>query len=133
MLKKPETESQSFACSNEKCRRIFANPVTVQDFSSKDEISYQACPYCLTEVEIGEALIVGEDQKGDDKRSKERTKSEREEDALIKSEQTSPTSPKQHGCQNSFGYLSKRARDSEIPEECMICERLVECMLRSVA
>ena len=31
-------------------------------------------------------------------------------------------------CQHQFGYLSWRSEGEEIPEECMFCEKLLECM-----
>lgn len=31
-------------------------------------------------------------------------------------------------CQRQFGYLSRRSEGEEIPEECMLCEKLLECM-----
>jgi hypothetical protein len=31
-------------------------------------------------------------------------------------------------CQHQFGYLSRRSKGEEIPEECLLCDKLVECM-----
>jgi translation initiation factor IF-1 len=31
-------------------------------------------------------------------------------------------------CQHQFGYLSQRSEGEEIPEECLLCEKLLECM-----
>jgi len=31
-------------------------------------------------------------------------------------------------CQHQFGYLSRRSEGEEIPDECMLCEKLLECM-----
>lgn len=33
------------------------------------------------------------------------------------------------GCPHYFGYLRERAKGEGIPEECLACERVVECML----
>jgi uncharacterized membrane protein (UPF0127 family) len=33
------------------------------------------------------------------------------------------------GCPHYFGYLRERARGEGIPEECLACEKAVECML----
>lgn len=32
-------------------------------------------------------------------------------------------------CQHFFGYLSKLSPDMSVPEECLLCQRVVECML----
>jgi hypothetical protein len=36
------------------------------------------------------------------------------------------------GCLHHFGYLSSRPKDSPIPQECIICERLGDCMVATV-
>jgi hypothetical protein len=33
------------------------------------------------------------------------------------------------GCTHYFGYLSDRSKLDEIPEDCMTCEKTIECML----
>jgi hypothetical protein len=46
-------ENQSFTCP--KCNRTFANPISVEDLSTGETVSYSGCPYCLTEItEISE-------------------------------------------------------------------------------
>lgn len=34
------------------------------------------------------------------------------------------------GCPKAFGYLAKRSSDAPIPPDCMLCPRIVECMLK---
>ena len=36
------------------------------------------------------------------------------------------------GCLHQFGYLSSRPKDSPIPPECIICQRLGDCMVATV-
>jgi hypothetical protein len=36
------------------------------------------------------------------------------------------------GCLHHFGYLSSRPKDSPIPPECIICQRLGDCMVATV-
>jgi len=36
------------------------------------------------------------------------------------------------GCLHHFGYLSSRPEGSPIPQECLICQRLGDCMVASV-
>jgi hypothetical protein len=35
-------------------------------------------------------------------------------------------------CPHYFGYLSERAKGEKILEECMVCKKLLECMLSTV-
>jgi hypothetical protein len=34
------------------------------------------------------------------------------------------------GCPETFGYLAKRPKDAPIPQQCMLCPKIVECMLK---
>jgi hypothetical protein len=43
-----------------------------------------------------------------------------------------PSTPEVHGCTHNFGYLSQRSSKEKIPEECMVCENIVQCMLKKV-
>jgi hypothetical protein len=36
------------------------------------------------------------------------------------------------GCIHHFGYLSSRPKDYPIPQECIICQRLGDCMVATV-
>ena len=36
------------------------------------------------------------------------------------------------GCLQHFGYLSRRPKDSPIPQECILCQRLGDCMVATV-
>lgn len=36
------------------------------------------------------------------------------------------------GCLHHFGYLSARPKDSPIPHECILCQRLGDCMVATV-
>ncbi|MGQ9529937.1 MAG: hypothetical protein ACUVQX_04620 [Candidatus Bathycorpusculaceae bacterium] len=40
--------------------------------------------------------------------------------------------PKAHVCAHHFGYLSERKTKEKIPEECIMCENIVQCMLKNV-
>ena len=45
--------------------------------------------------------------------------------SLIYAQQASAQRDK---CSHHFGYLNQRSKGEEIPEECIICERLIGCM-----
>jgi hypothetical protein len=47
-------------------------------------------------------------------------------------EKSVQTHPKAQKCAHQFGYLSKRSSKEKIPEECMMCENIVQCMLMNV-
>ena len=39
----------------------------------------------------------------------------------------------QSGCQYWFGYLSQRSSDTQIPDECIECQKSIDCMLNKEA
>jgi len=130
-MKKAKTKmkSQSFTCSNPECERVFANPIIVQDLTSKNESSYSACPYCLTEIVIEKNSEVEEEKRTLKKKRAIIKKAKARSQKLKPAEQLSL---KESKCLYHFGYLSQRSRKEEIPEECMTCEKIVQCMLKKV-
>jgi len=50
----------------------------------------------------------------------------------FKEKMLAESSPKVQGCVHHFGYLSERSKKEKIPEECMICGNVVQCMLKNV-
>jgi hypothetical protein len=112
-ITKAKTENESFTCPNPKCAKDFTNPITVQDLSSKNEASYSACPHCLTKIEtqaIESARI-------------------RQTIAQFKEIEATKQPPTIHKCPHKFGYLRTRSKSENISEECMTCEKLLDCML----
>jgi hypothetical protein len=65
------------------------------------------------------------DVKSEEKKSKE--KSPIKEENLAAQEERIFS-----GCLHHFGYLSSRPKDSPIPQECIICQRLGDCMVATV-
>jgi hypothetical protein len=57
-----------------------------------------------------------------------------DEEETAKEEPESEGSPEKEctssGCPESFGYLSNRPSDAPIPPQCLLCPRIVECMLQ---
>jgi len=136
MLKKKvaKMKSESFTCANPECGRAFVNPIIVQDLSSKNKGSYHACPYCLTEVFIEKTKSEYEKPK----QKKKRTRIEEKKTPPVKVKPTKPAQPteqpflKEQKCPHHFGYLSQRSKKEKIPDECMTCEKIVQCMLKKV-
>ena len=36
------------------------------------------------------------------------------------------------GCRYHLGYLSEREQNQQIPDDCIVCKNIVECMLRKM-
>ena len=83
------------------------------------------------------ALIPGSNGSQKEKRRKtEEPQAEpagkKEEKATKKEAKTEPSAKKESGssgCPQSFGYLANRPPDTPIPQECLVCPKMVDCML----
>lgn len=89
---------------------------------------YDACPYCLAEITIGKEKPIAKEKP---KSRKKKTVSVEEKEPILKQEKPHPA-PEKQGCPHYFGYLAERSKKGKIPEECMMCEKIVQCMLKKV-
>ncbi|RJS80620.1 hypothetical protein CW708_00130 [Candidatus Bathyarchaeota archaeon] len=115
-------EKQQYICST--CGREFATPILVEDLTSKDTKPYYACPFCLTKIEETKEV-----KKKKVKRKVKKLKKKIEEHVKEESLKTEGASVKEHKCPYHFGYLAERPSGQGIPEECLTCDKLVDCML----
>jgi hypothetical protein len=119
--KESTTDHQDIACSNSLCGRFFTKPLKAVNLCSKKPEPYLACPYCLTEVKPAEASLTI--QAGPSQESKGIV----EETASYVENKIAESAFKAQ-CSHHFGYLSERSTKERIPEECMICENVLNCM-----
>jgi hypothetical protein len=127
-MKKKELapDNQSRTCPNPSCGKAFSSPIKAQNLRSKNVEVYDACPFCLTEITVDENSTIIEE-----KRDFETKKNDKEEEYPEAKTQAKPI-PKVQGCSHHLGYLSQRSPKEKIPEECMMCENIVQCMLKNV-
>jgi len=126
---KLEMENPSFTCPNPMCGRAFLVPITAHNLASKQASPYYACPYCLTEVSLEQSS----DQMETKDVAERRTLTIEQETAEhLEEEPEKPELKEGSACPYHFGYLSQRSRKEVIPEECMTCERIVQCMLDKI-
>ena len=122
--------NQSFTCQNLTCRKVFSKPIRASNLRLKKVEKYDACPYCLTKIMAKEIPLFNErkaDLKVEDTRSEEEWTH-----ALPIVEEETVERPPETQCTHRFGYLSQRPKKESIPEECIVCERIVKCMLKNV-
>jgi hypothetical protein len=95
------------------CGSTFQKPILARVSTSGGVQTYQACPRCMTKV-YGAVLPKSEQRK-------------------------TAVQPKGLGelggrsgsslrCGHFFGYLNKRQKGAPIPEHCLICAKMVECL-----
>ncbi|MEM3577774.1 MAG: hypothetical protein QXX51_04885 [Candidatus Bathyarchaeia archaeon] len=128
--KKENKDNQSFTCPNPSCGRVFANPIKAENLSLKNGV-YDACPYCLTEITVEKSILITEEKEKEKLAPSIESKVEQKAQPII--ERASVEIPaKPTTCTHHFGYLSQRSTKEKIPEECMMCEKIVQCMLQRV-
>jgi len=141
---KLSNESGVVICPNPKCRRKIEDPILLNILSATPAEQYYACPHCFIKLDA--------DVENDENITQESTPSpplhpslekvldvisvqpQKEEEAEKKEEP--PVKPPEKegkgpsGCPHHFGYLASRAKGTPIPQECLICLKIVECMLK---
>jgi hypothetical protein len=87
---------------------------------------YDACPYCLTEIVVDDepTLASAEPETFEPEETEAEEKESTEERVEI------PEKPSE--CGYHLGYLSERSSKEKIPDECMMCKDIVECMLKKM-
>jgi DNA-directed RNA polymerase subunit RPC12/RpoP len=107
-----DEENQAlFRCSE--CDETFSKPILATLSSSGQVQTYYACPRCLTKVA--------------EKRS---SKSERETSPFIeKVKKTTAIEENDVKCKHFLGYLKNRPKNTPIPDECLTCGKMVECLI----
>lgn len=113
MLKEPER----ITCPNPRCQTTFENLIVVSDKSKTPAKRYYGCPHCLMHLDIVSVTA----------KRKEKKETSEDTSECEKPETKVDTPP---GCPHHFGYLSIRAKDEKILQECLTCRKVLECLLQ---
>jgi hypothetical protein len=97
----------------DKCGKALQKPVLARVLTGVGVQTYPACPHCMTRIRGVEAL------KEEDRRPEVLRKGSSE----LGSRQVSDSA-----CGHFFGYLNKRQKGTPIPDPCLVCTKMVECL-----
>jgi len=109
--------SKCQTCGEEIDRPIFAK-VTLAHSTEE----YIACPKCLSKMQRTE---MQEDPESDELATNESAGPINMEHEKYQKEESTEDST----CPYQFGYLRKHQRNLPIPEECLICKKMIECRI----
>ena len=114
-------------CVYEKCGRSFDNPVRLTDLSHKPRMeTYYACPYCFSKVNDDNADET--DQEIDHIHGTgyeiPQTAGKKNHKPAIQKEPEKALS-----CPHHIGYLKTRAKDASVPDTCLTCPKILQCMV----
>jgi hypothetical protein len=108
-------ENTKVTCPNKACGKVFVKPLSTLNLQQDSKVSYNACPYCLTEIVISE------------NESKDLPE---ENYSVVKLFKEKPSQNKEQviTCFYHFGYIGEREQKEQIPEECLLCTKVIQCM-----
>ena len=92
-------------CPHENCGKEFGQLAMLVDNSKIPRDTYYACPYCKSKINVQF-----------DRKS-----------LRFKKRARRFGGDKSNECSHHFGYLKLFYSGDQIPEECMMCPRLIEC------
>lgn len=130
------TEESIFViCPNSKCGREIRNPIFLTNLSIKPTEQYDSCPYCLTKLipktlAEPEKITLSEDEVPENVKVSSSQMLKKVEDVILGSSEIKEK-VEENGCPQKFGYLANRPKDAPIPPECLLCPKMVDCMLRA--
>lgn len=102
-------KSELLSCPYENCGKGFAKPLLLTDPSEILRRTYYACPHCKSKLDITV----------EDFHVVRLEKCEGGANASI------PIN-----CSHGFGYLKNLQENAPIPDECMVCPKIMQCSIR---
>jgi hypothetical protein len=97
----------------DECGKTYQRPILAKISSSGHMLqTYQACPHCMTKVH-SQAVA---------------PKSGKMKAAILTKEPARLAPGLEGKCDHFFGYLNKRAKGTPVPEHCLTCDKMVECL-----
>ena len=107
---------QAISCSCSKCGKSFTEPIELTVQAEGSHETYHACPHCFSKVSL-------EDRKMERKEIPPSASKKRRKEKASSIEKNKPA-----GCAHFLGYLKTRPKGSPIPEECLTCVSVMQCM-----
>jgi DNA-directed RNA polymerase subunit RPC12/RpoP len=107
-----KNHAKDFTC--DECGRTFQRPILATVSASGQTQTYYACPRCMAKVQSFSGAAMEKQEKGTVSTVESR-KLKTEQEAAVK-------------CGHFLGYLNKHQKNMPFPDECLTCEKMVECM-----
>ena len=127
-------ENSGLICPNKDCGRAFTKPLSTQNIERETGKTYNACPYCLTELSFNEIENEAQIEKEDfepELEEKQFFEISGEEDKVLSQEvninSVGQNDENESDCKYHIGYLGEEKHD-QIPDECLVCMKIIECM-----
>ncbi|MBX5328903.1 MAG: hypothetical protein QHH18_06775 [Candidatus Bathyarchaeota archaeon] len=100
---------EKLKCPYKGCGKTFEKPTVLTDSSTIPRQSYYACPYCNSKLDI----IV-----------------ENMKIVSVKPTEYPKVFDSPAKCAHYFGFLNAIPKDASIPDECLVCPKVLQCSIR---
>jgi len=103
------THDGKLKCPYKGCGKSFDKPTVLTDSSSMPRETYYACPYCMSKLDIivENMKLVG-----------------------VKTTEYPKVFDSPAKCVHYFGFLTVLPKDAPIPDECLICPKVLQCNIK---
>ncbi|MBT0158481.1 hypothetical protein G4O51_00690 [Candidatus Bathyarchaeota archaeon A05DMB-2] len=103
------SRNEKLRCPYEGCEKTFEKPTILTDSSTIPRQSYYACPHCMSKLEISTdgKKILG-----------------------VKASEYPKVFDSPAKCAHFFGFLHALPEGAPLPDECLICPKVLQCNLR---
>jgi len=133
-----DSQGPYYRCPNPECKKIFDKPVVLTDLSQNPTRLHPACPHCGFDLETVSPVRTSKKlEKAVETPLKPEEPPERIEAPITKEKQSSPPPKSLQArppeCRHFFGYLKKIPKNTQIPDECFGCLRMVDCLYYDVS
>jgi|YelNatPaOPRAMG01_1025707.scaffolds.fasta_scaffold140260_2 hypothetical protein len=117
----PMGEKKRYICQNPSCKTAFTVPLKTLNLQENPTEPYYACPFCLTKIEDAPLKIEAPAEKPSEINEKKQQQGKHDQNV---------NAEKPLSCRFHLGYLSERTQNADIPEDCLVCRSIVDCMLK---
>jgi hypothetical protein len=136
LISEPHESSKCHICGEE-----YETPLFTVVSSGYLIAEYYACPRCLSKVhhvQRQKRVIPVEEDEEEEKAEEEAVEEEIEQ--VEEAEEVEVVEPEPvefevkekaedvSGCTHNLGYLKRRPKNTPIPEECLTCNKMIDCM-----
>ena len=104
-------EHDALTCDG--CGRTYEKPIVARVSTPGHIQTYGACPHCMTKVYDINLPETG----GKEKPS-----------SLVQPNRPQEKASSEVKCDHFFGFLNKRTKGTPVPEHCLTCDKMVECL-----
>jgi len=101
--------TEKLKCPYKGCQKSFGKPTIMTDSSTIPRENYYACPYCNSKIDI-----ITEEMKI----------------VQVKATEYPKVLDSPAKCAHYIGFLNSIPEDATIPDDCLICPKVLQCGLR---